>query len=308
MKSFLQPADFVAKYGTAFSPWPLQDSLAYTKFLALEHYENFQVASYLLPHPLRQDFFNIYAFCRWADDLGDEIGNDKHSLELLGWWRKELTSLYLGQTMHPVYVALESTVRRHGIPEKPFSDLIQAFVQDQTVKYYATYNELLNYCRCSANPVGHIVLHLCGYKDEAHRHLSDFTCTALQLTNFWQDIAHDRAIGRLYIPLDRMRAFNYSPAMLDEDLEHGRGRTEFRNLMRNLVEETEQSFKKGLPLACNLDYRLSVQLELFSRGGLAVLGLIRGQSYDTIQCRPKLNAAKHLKLLLNVALRRLVQH
>ena len=307
VRRFLQPIDFVAEHGTGFPPWPLSDSLAYTRTLAQSHHENFRVVSWLLPKHLHQDFFNVYAFCRWADDLGDELGDVERNLVLLRWWREELAALYFGRTTHPVYVALRETVHKHSIPEEPFANLIRAFIQDQTVTRYATYDELLTYCRYSANPVGHLVLHLCGYKDEERRRLSNFTCTALQLANFWQDVARDRAIGRLYIPLDRMRTSRYSPAMFDEDLEHGQGRPEFRTLIRALVADTQVLFKKGLPLADKVDRRLAIDLELFSRSGMAILELIRHQDYDTIKRRPNLSSAEHLRLLLGVAVRRLLK-
>jgi squalene synthase HpnC len=305
---FLQPIDFIEKHGTRFSAWPLKDSLTYTRSLTKSHYENFQLASWLLPRKLRQDFFNIYAFCRWADDLGDESGSAERSLNLLHWWQEELAELYLGKTTHPVYVALQETVCKHAIPQEPFNDLIRAFVQDQTVPSYATHNELLMYCRYSANPVGHLVLHLYGYKDEERRRLSDFTCTALQLANFWQDVTRDWSIGRLYIPLDRMRSFDYSPEMFEEDLDLGRGSPSFRALMRELVEDTEKLFIKGLPLADQVDRRLAVDLELFSRSGMAILELIRHQNYDTIRHRPRLGVTKRLKLMLGVTARRLLGH
>ena len=308
MKPFLQPVDFVAALGTEFPPWSLAESLDYTRRLARSHYENFQLVSLLLPRRLHQDFFNVYAFCRWADDLGDEMGDTERSLVLLEWWREQLEALYNGRARHPVYVALSETVEKHDIPEEPFADLIRAFVRDQTVTRYRGYDELLAYCRYSANPVGHLVLHLCGYTDEGRRGLSDFTCTALQLANFWQDVARDRAIGRVYIPLERMESHHYSVEMLDEDLRQGRARPEFRALMRSLVDDAERLFQKGLPLADQVDRRLAVDLELFSRGGLAILELIRRQDYDTIKQRPKLGKIGRLSLLLRVAARRLLTH
>ena len=308
VKPFLQPADFVEALGTEFPAWSLADSLDYTRRLARSHYENFQLVSALLPRRLHQDFFNVYAFCRWADDLGDEMGDTERSLVLLKWWREELASLYGGRAKHPVYVALRETVEKHAIPEEPFDDLIRAFVQDQTMQRYADDAELLAYCRYSANPVGRLVLHLCGYTDEGRRGLSDFTCTALQLANFLQDVARDRAIGRVYIPLDRMASHDYSVDRLDEDLRQGRARPQFRALMRSLVDDTERLFKKGLPLADQVDRRLAVDLEVFSRGGLAILELIRRQDYDTIRQRPKLGKVGRLSLLLRVTARRLLTH
>ncbi|MGH9660201.1 MAG: squalene synthase HpnC, partial [Bryobacteraceae bacterium] len=175
---------------------------SYTRRLATSHYENFHVVSFLLPRRLHQDFYNVYSFCRWADDLGDEIGDPRESLRLLGWWRESLEAMYRGEASHPVYVALRGTVDRHQIPAEPFADLIRAFVQDQSVTRYRDWEEVDRYCRWSANPVGRLVLHLCGYTDEERRRLSDATCTALQLANFWQDVAVDIGKGRIYLPLD----------------------------------------------------------------------------------------------------------
>ncbi len=132
----------------------------YTRWLATHHYENFHVVSFLLPKRLHQDFYNVYAFCRWADDLGDEIGDTAESLRLLAWWREELEAMYAGHVQHPVFVALEGTARKYDLPKQLFADLISAFEQDQRVTRYANWDELFGYCRCSANPVGRLVLRL----------------------------------------------------------------------------------------------------------------------------------------------------
>ena len=307
MKRFLQPAEFSEVYGTDnLQTWPLGDSLAYTRWLAQVHYENFHVVSLLLPRRLRQDFRNVYSFCRWADDLGDEIGDPQRSLELLEWWGGELKAMYRGAARHPVFVALKQTVEKHGIPEQPFADLIHAFVQDQRMTRYTTYEDLLGYCRYSANPVGRLVLHLCGYADEPRRQLSDDTCTALQLANFWQDVGRDWEKGRVYIPLEEMKRHSYSIGNLEQDLEQGVARPAFRNLMQELVHRTQELFQKGLPLIDLVDRRLSVDVELFSRGGLAILELIRRQDYDIVARRPKLKKWDRLKLLSRVVSRQLV--
>ncbi|HOK47065.1 MAG TPA: squalene/phytoene synthase family protein, partial [Bryobacteraceae bacterium] len=160
---YLQPQDFVKSPEALARRYTEREALEYTRWLATHHYENFHVVSVLLPRRLHQDFYNVYAFCRWADDLGDEIGDTAESLRLLEWWRGELDAMYEGRAAHPVFVALKGTVERHGLPKEPFADLIRAFVQDQTVVRYRTYEELFAYCRWSANPVGRLVLHLCGY-------------------------------------------------------------------------------------------------------------------------------------------------
>ncbi len=307
MKRFLQPAEFSEVYGTDnLQAWPLGDSLAYTRWLAQVHYENFHVVSLLLPRRLRQDFRNVYSFCRWSDDLGDEIEDPRRSLELLEWWSGELKAMYRGVVRHPVFVALKQTVETHGIPEQPFADLIHAFVQDQRVTRYATYEDLLGYCRYSANPVGRLVLHLCGYTDEPRRQLSDDTCTALQLANFWQDVGRDWEKGRVYIPLEEMKRHSYSIEHLEQDLKQGVARPAFRNLMQELVHRTQKLFQKGLPLIDLVDRCLSVDVELFSGGGLAVLEMIRRQDYDTVARRPKLGKWDRFKLLSRAVSRRII--
>jgi squalene synthase HpnC len=187
-----------------------EEAQAYTRWLATHHYENFNVASWLLPKELHQHFYNLYAYCRWADDLGDEIPARERALELLDWWERELDACYEGRPSHPVFVALRETIAAKDVPKQPFADLLKAFRQDQVVKRYPTWDAVLDYCVYSANPVGRLVLYLCGYRDEERQRLSDATCTALQLANFWQDVSRDLEIGRIYIPLDRAAAHGLS--------------------------------------------------------------------------------------------------
>ncbi len=307
MSEAIQPVDFLEKYGTAPEPWPLADAKRYTAALARGHYENFQVVSFLLPRQLHEDFFSIYAYCRWADDLGDEIGDRSRSLELLVWWKKELDSMYAGQTSHPVFTALADTVRRHDLPVEPFSDLIQAFVQDQRVARYDTHNQVLDYCRYSANPVGRLVLMLGGYREESLFRLSDATCTALQLANHWQDVRRDWKNGRVYIPGEVMEAHGYSHGALADDIRRSAASARYRATIRDLVGRTERMFTEGLPLADKLDRRLAIDVELFSRGGIAVLDKIRSLDYDTIRARPKISGYDRLMLLLRVVARRFLR-
>jgi len=290
---FLLPAHFVAAPGAASETWDVADSLRYTRWLARRHYENFHVVTFLLPRRLHQDFYNVYAFCRWADDLADEIGDTAQSLRLLEWWRGELAAMYHGEARNPVFVALRSTVGRHDIPEEPFANLIHAFIQDQTVTRYRTWPQLLDYCSYSANPVGHLVLYLCGYRDAERRALSDATCTALQLANFWQDVTVDLAKDRVYIPQDLLTTHGYRL----EDLEQRRSTANFRALMRDLVNRAHMLFLQGLPLVDRVDRRLAVDLELFSRGGLAILEKIRVLDYDVLRRRPRLGSWDRLALL-----------
>ena len=185
------------------------DALAYCARLTATHYENFSVVTWLTPREHRPAFQSIYAFCRWSDDLGDEAGDPAISLELLSWWRTELRAMYEGEARHPVMIALAETVRRHDIPERPFQALISAFEQDQRITEYLTYEQLLDYCARSANPVGHLVLYVAGAFSPENARLADMTCSALQLANFWQDVARDLAIGRIYLPREDRARFDY---------------------------------------------------------------------------------------------------
>jgi squalene synthase HpnC len=275
------------------------DAEAYTRWLATHHYENFHVVSFLLPKRLHQDFYNVYAFCRWADDLGDEIGDKQESLRLLAWWREQLEAMYAGVASHPVFVALRGTVDRHGIPQEPFADLIRAFVQDQTIARYQTYEQLFEYCRYSANPVGRLVLHLCGYSDAARVQLSDATCTALQLANFWQDVTVDFEKDRVYIPLEALHRHGSSV----EEIAAGRATPAFRAAMREVVDRAQTLFEEGLPLAQMVDRRLALDLDLFSRGGMRVLAKIRERDYDVLSARPTISKGERVRLLVGAMAR-----
>jgi squalene synthase HpnC len=273
--------------------WCLEESLAYTRWIATSHYENFHVVSFLLPKRLHQDFYNVYAFCRWADDLGDEIGDTTESLRLLSWWRAELLAMYRGQTRHPVYVALSGTAERHHLPVQPFDDLIKAFEQDQVVTRYRDYDSIFEYCRYSANPVGRLVLYLCGYSDVERQTLSDATCTGLQLANFWQDVTVDWQKDRVYLP-----------GASDADIASRRFTPEFREAMREGVSVARGLFQKGLALPGMVDRRLAIDLELFSRGGLRVLDKIEAMDYNVLRARPYIGKSERIRILLGALLRR----
>jgi squalene synthase HpnC len=270
-----------------------KEAQAYTRWLGTHHYENFNVASWLLPKELHQHFYNLYAYCRWADDLGDEIPARERALELLDWWERELDACYQGRPTHPVFVALRETITAKDVPKQPFADLLRAFRQDQVVKRYPTWDAVLDYCVYSANPVGRLVLYLCGYRDEERQRLSDATCTALQLANFWQDVSRDLEIGRIYIPLDRAAAHGVS----EQDIVGRKFDARYVSLMKELIEYTRTLFEKGMPLAKKVEGKLSVDLEMFSRGGLAVLDAIEAMGYDTLHQRPEVSKVKQVGLL-----------
>jgi squalene synthase HpnC len=265
----------------------------YTRWLATHHYENFNVASWLLPADLHQHFCNLYAYCRWADDLGDEIPSQERALELLDWWESELDECYAGRPSHPVFVALRETVVAKDVPRQPFADLLRAFRQDQVVKRYPTWDSVIDYCVYSANPVGRLVLYLCGYRDKERQALSDATCTALQLANFWQDVSRDLEIGRIYIPLDRAAAHGVSEKDIVEKIFDQR----YVALLKDLIAKTRELFNQGLPLAKMVEGKMAIDLEMFSRGGLAILDAIEAMGYDTLHARPSVSKGKQVRLL-----------
>jgi len=292
--AYLQPKEYVRSVPLGTTGYSIAESLEYTRWLATHHYENFHVVSFLLPKNLHQDFYNVYSFCRWADDLGDEIGDTHESLRLLSWWRSELQAMYRGQTGHPVFVALKDTVDRHAIPIEPFDRLIRAFEQDQTVTRYANFDEVFAYCVNSANPVGHLVLYLCGYRDPERQALSDFTCTGLQLANFWQDIRVDLEKNRVYLPLNLLEKHGYTVDELFEGKEDKR----FREIMQEAVAVADDLFHRGLPLIKTLNRRLALDIDLFSRGGMRILEKIKDQNYNVLRRRPHISKAERVVLLI----------
>jgi squalene synthase HpnC len=271
----------------------LADARAYCERLAKSHYENFSVASWFLPKRLRQHFYNVYAYCRISDDLGDEVGNPQQSLELLDQWEVELDSCYAGSPKHPVFVALADTVQQCGIPKHEFSDLLIAFRQDQTVTRFETFDDVLAYCRYSANPVGHLVLYLCGYSDAERQQLSDYTCTALQLANFWQDVFVDFGKGRIYLPLEDLRRFGVT----GDDIAQRRATPQFLAMMKFEVERAREWFERGLPLIKKVNRELAVDLDLFSRGGMEILRAIENQNFDVLRSRPVISKSRKLMLV-----------
>ncbi|HUI85142.1 MAG TPA: squalene synthase HpnC [Candidatus Binatia bacterium] len=298
----------------------LQEAQQYCGRLARSHYENFSVVTWFLPKQLRQHFYNVYAYCRISDDLGDEVGNPQQALALLDAWEAELNGTYLSlvepaprdirqnvdqlqpefrppnpvSPRHPVFVALRETIRQFDIPREPFANLLTAFRQDQTVTRYPTFEDLLGYCRNSANPVGHLVLYVCGYRDAERQLLSDYTCTALQLANFWQDVAVDYGKGRIYLPLDSLARFGVS----EIDIAGRRATPQFREMMRFEVARAREWFHRGLPLAGEVDGHLAIDISMFSRGGLEILNAIERQGYDVLTHRPVIPKPRKLWLLV----------
>ncbi len=299
----------------------------YCRQLARSHYENFSVATWFLPPRLRPHFYSSYAYCRISDDLGDEVEDPQQSLRLLDEWEEELNATYLSlvapapldvrkdvETLvpetparahvsprHPVFIALRETILQCDIPREPFADLLRAFRQDQTAGRYETFDDVLAYCRYSANPVGRLVLYACGYRDEHRQQLSDCTCTALQLANFWQDVVPDFGKGRVYLPLEDLLRFGVT----EQDIVDRRFTPQFRRLMEFEVQRAREWFARGLPLARIVDRELAVDIELFTRGGQEILNCIERQGYDVLRRRPAIAKTRKLLLVVRAALGKL---
>ena len=291
-----------AEYAIPQAAPTLEDARAYCRRLARAHYENFSVATWFLPERLRQHFYNVYAYCRISDDLGDEVGDAMASLQLLDQWGAELEACYSGHPRHPVFVALAETVGKFELPQHEFSDLLTAFRQDQTVTRYETFDDLLGYCRYSANPVGHLVLYVCGHRDAERQRLSDYTCTALQLANFWQDVSVDYAKGRIYLPLEDLHRHGVS----EQDIAARRNTPSFCELLRFEVERAREWFERGLPLVEKVDRDLAIDIELFSQGGQAILDEIERQGFAVLGRRPSISKARKLALVARAALGKLL--
>ena len=273
----------------------LEEAQAYCRQLAQSHYENFVVASLFLPSHLRQPFYDLYAYCRISDDLGDETGDPALSLELLAQWEQMVRNCYSGTVLHPVFISLGQTIERFEIPIRPFLDLLQAFRMDQIKKRYETYDELLEYCRFSANPVGRLVLYLGGYRDAERQSLSDQTCTGLQLANHWQDIALDfRRLDRIYLPREDMQQFGYT----ETDLQNGVCDERFRELMAFEGARARAMFQEGIKLVRLVDRRMARDIYLFNLAGLEVLNLLKKNGYNIFVKRPAISKTRAMGLVL----------
>ena len=276
----------------------LAEAQQWCRHLTETHYENFHVASLFLPERLRTHFHAVYAYCRVSDDLGDETGNPEQSLALLDWWEQQLHACYRGDALHPVFVALAPTIRACNIPIEPFADLLTAFRQDQSITRFSTIEDVLAYCRYSANPVGRLVLYVAGYADEERFRLSDQTCTALQLANFWQDVRVDHAKGRIYLPQADMARFKVTEAMIADGIAQQQASPAVRELLRYETGYARVMFHAGLPLVGMVDRDLAVDLDLFSRGGLEILRAIERQHFDVLRARPSIAKPRKAALLL----------
>jgi squalene synthase HpnC len=298
--------DAITRYGpeARYARPTLAEAEAYCRHLAQSHYENFTVVSRLVPRHLVQPLCNLYAYCRWADDLADEtlaLGASSASppgegqadlaasraaaLALLDWWEAQLTALYRGQELrHPVFVALAHTVRQFGLPHQPLADLLRAMRRDQLQHRYETFDELLTYCEHSANPVGRLVLHLAGPADAHQQRWSDCLCTGLQLVNFCQDVRRDWERGRIYLPQEDCRRFGWD----ENRFAVGRCDDDFRRLLAEMVQRAESFLLAGRPLAEAAAPALRLSVRLFYAGGQAILAAIRRQGYDVWSARPVL--------------------
>jgi squalene synthase HpnC len=286
--------------GADYDPPDRTAAQSYCSRLAQTHYENFTVASVLLPRRLRRHFHAIYAYCRWADDLADETRGGPETLALLRWWRDELLACYDGEARHPVMVALGETIRRFDIPPRPFLDLLFAFEQDQLVKSYQTFEQLHDYCRHSANPVGHLILYLCESYDPLRAALADDICTGLQLANFWQDVARDLDLGRVYVPREDRQRFGCH----DDDFQQRRFTPAFAELMRFEVDRAQQFFHRGMALPALVPSEVRLDVELFIHGGLAILRKIEQGGYNVWAVRPVLAKWEKAALLATTVIRR----
>lgn len=289
--------------------------------------ENFPVLSRLLPADLRDDFSAVYAFCRWADDLADHSDSPARALERLAWWRAELHRGFAGEPHHPVFVALAPVIARRGLVREPFDHLIDAFEQDQRVTRYADLPALIDYCRRSADPVGRIVLRLYGVYDVERAGLSDATCTALQLTNFWQDVRRDALErGRVYLPADVAARHGLDPELMVRQLKleaavacgQGGGRRcppprvggaaapdfmpAYRAAVRELVADTRERFVAGRGLWPQVPPRLRGGLRAFTLGGEAVLTKIERRRFDTYTSRPRVGRVGKAWILVRAGL------
>ena len=271
----------------------LRAAYAECRRLASRHYENFPTASYLVPRDRRDALAAVYAFARYADDVADEPGVENR-LEKLADWRAKLDASYAGKIDHPVFLALHDSAERFQLSSQNFENLLTAFESDVIVNRHPNFDSLLKYCTCSANPVGRLVLELFGYHDAHLFELSDHICTALQLTNFWQDVAIDFSRDRIYLPQEDMTRFNYT---LD-DLRAGRCDKAWQELLALELARTREFFERGRNLPEEVQPKLRTQLRLTWLGGTEILARIEAAAYDIFHRRPSLGKWDFLRLYL----------
>jgi len=276
-------------------PWTSGESYEFCEKLTYDHYENFPVASRFIPSDKRKHLAAIYAFARTADDFADEPGyTPAERIESLRQWEQRLNDCYDGDATHPVFVALAETVERFQIPIELFQNLLVAFRSDVTTNRYTTFEQVLEYCTCSANPVGRLVLLLFNYRSELMMMHSDNICTALQLTNFWQDVSIDLHKDRMYLPKEDLEQFGVS----EDEILRRASSTAFRKLISFEVARTERLFREGKPLLQEVGKDLRFELKLTWNGGMNILGKIKSQGFDVFQKRPRLSTFDKLKLFL----------
>jgi squalene synthase HpnC len=284
----------LAHYGPSadFRPVSVAEAQAYCRQLAESHYENFTVVSRLFPRRMYQHLCNVYAYCRWADDLADE-STPEQAMQLLDWWQHELDAAYTDEVRHPVFVALRTTIAQFDLPRAPLADLLIAFRRDQVQQRYETLDELLAYCEKSANPVGRIVLCLGNSANDETFRLSDSICTGLQLANLWQDVRRDYEMGRIYIPQGICRTHAWGEARFAA----GQCDDGFRKLLRPLVDDAERRIRAGSELVHRVSIDLRLPVRIFAAGGRAVLAAIRNNRYDVWSHRPTVGRLTKLRIL-----------
>lgn len=282
------------------SQFQIEQARAYCKELALTHYENFTVGSFLLPKKLRQHIYNVYAYCRFSDDLADESGSSGKALRKLNEWEEQLVACFTGDYQHEIFLALSETIDTFNIPIDPFQNLLVAFKQDQKITRYDSFDHLLTYCQNSANPVGRIYLYLFGLASPERFHYSDLICTALQLTNFWQDITIDLQKGRIYIPLEDFARFKCH----EDDLKASSANKAVRKLIQFQVDRTQQMFDEGRELLNLVSKRPQKEVAFFIQGGESILQKIRDQNFDVLKNRPMLKKNEKFKIILKTLLKR----
>jgi squalene synthase HpnC len=290
----------LARFGPAVDcrPVSIAEAQSYCRWLAETHYENFTVASRLFPRRLYQHLCNVYAYCRWADDLADE-STPEQATELLDWWQCGLDAAYAGEVRHPVFIALRETIQQFTLPCEPLADVLIAFRRDQVQKRYKTLDELLIYCEKSANPVGRIVLYMGDSVSDENFQLSDSICSGLQLANFWQDVKRDYDNGRIYIPQDICRAHGWDKARFAL----GKMDKGFGELLRLLVDDAERRIDTGSDLIRRVKRDLRLPLRVFAAGGRAILAAIRKRRYDVWSHRPTVGRLMKLRILASAVVK-----